>query len=144
VTARYDRFDISAPENVMVIKVLIVDDEEMIAFGLQQTLELGFPDCAAEVVHSGEEALSSIADKAHNLIITDVQMPGAVDGLDLIRELRHRDADVPIILMTGLRSAGLRARAATLGANHYLQKPFDVDHLLAVASQLLSGQGNRV
>jgi two-component system, NtrC family, C4-dicarboxylate transport response regulator DctD len=124
----------------MVTKVLIVDDEEMIAFGLQQTLELGFPGCAVDVVHSGEEALSSIAGKAHDLIITDIHMPGAVDGLDLIGEVRHRDADVPIILMTGLGSAGLRARAATLGVNHYLQKPFDVDHLLAVAGQLLSGQ----
>jgi two-component system, NtrC family, C4-dicarboxylate transport response regulator DctD len=124
----------------MTTKVLIVDDEEKLAFLLQQSLQLGFPDCAVDVAHSGEEALSSIAGKRHDLIITDYHMPGAVDGLDLIGEVRHLDPDIPIILMTGYGSATLRAKAAILGVNHYIPKPLDMDHLLAVAGRLICGR----
>ncbi|MCL7453247.1 MAG: response regulator [Anaerolineae bacterium] len=121
-------------------RVLIVDDDEMIALCLRQSLELTLPDCAVDVAYSGEEALRSLARKTHNLIITDFHMPGAVDGLDLIGEARHLDADIPIILMTGFGSPGLRAKAATLGVNHYMQKPLDIERLLAVAGRLLSSQ----
>lgn len=124
----------------MTTRVLIVDDEETLAFLLGQSLEMCLPDCAVEVVHSSEEALISVARQNYDLILADVRMPGDLGGLELIEEVRRLDADVPVILMTGYGSADLRVRAAALGVNHCVDKPFDIDRLMAIAGQLLAGK----
>ena len=124
----------------MSARVLIVDDEKRLAYFLGQTLQLDFPECQVDTAYSGEEALSSLASNAYDLIIADVRMPG-VSGMELIKGVRYLDAEVPIILMTGYGSASLRREAATLGVNHYVDKPFDVDDLISTVSQLLPSQG---
>jgi len=124
----------------MSARVLIVDDEKRLAFSLGQTLELDFPACRVDTASSGEEALSVLASNTYDLIIADVRMPG-VSGLDLIRGVRYLDASVPIILMTGYGSASLRRQAATLGVDHYVDKPFDVDNLIAMVGELLPDRG---
>jgi DNA-binding response OmpR family regulator len=124
----------------MSARVLIVDDEERLAQSLGQTLQLDYPGCEVDAAYSGEEALSALANRTYDLIIADVRMPG-VSGLDLIKGVRYLDAQVPIILMTGYGSASLRRKAATLGVNHYVDKPFDADELSAMVCELLSGQG---
>ena len=124
----------------MSARVLIVDDEKRLAYFLGQTLQLDFPECQVDTAYSGEEALSSLASHAYDLIIADVRMPG-VSGMELIKGVRYLDAEVPIILMTGYGSASLRREAATLGVNHYVDKPFDVDSLISTVSQLLPSQG---
>ncbi|MFN2289867.1 MAG: response regulator [Anaerolineae bacterium] len=124
----------------MTTRVLVADDEELIGICVRQSLELGLPDCAVDVAHSGEEALLSLADEPHDLIITDYHMPGAINGLDLVEEARRRDAKLPVILMTGFGPTGLRVKAAELAVDYLMQKPFEVDDLLAIASQLLSPQ----
>ena len=125
----------------MTTRVLIVDDEETLAFLLGQSLQLYLPECEAEVVHCGEEALNLIARESYDLIIADVHMPGDLCGLELIREVRLRDAGLPIILMTGYGSALMQAEGAALGINHYVDKPFDINQLIAVAGRLLGGKG---
>jgi DNA-binding NtrC family response regulator len=124
----------------MSARVLIVDDEKRLAYFLGQTLQLDFPECQVDTAYSGEEALSSLASNTYDLIIADVRMPG-VSGMELIKGVRYLDAEVPIILMTGYGSASLRREAATLGVNHYVDKPFDVDNLISTVSQLLPSQG---
>ena len=124
----------------MSARVLIVDDEKRLAYFLGQTLQLDFPECQVDTAYSGEEALSSLASNTYDLIIADVRMPG-VSGMELIKGVRYLDAEVPIILMTGYGSASLRREAATLGVNHYVDKPFDVDNLISTVSQLLPCQG---
>lgn len=124
----------------MSARVLIVDDEKRLAYFLGQTLQLDFPECQVDMAYSGEEALSSLASNTYDLIIADVRMPG-ISGMELIKGVRYLDAEVPIILMTGYGSASLRREAATLGVNHYVDKPFDVDNLISTVSQLLPSQG---
>ena len=124
----------------MSARVLIVDDEKRLAYFLGQTLQLDFPECQVDTAYSGEEALSSLASNTYDLIIADVRMPG-VSGMELIKGVRYLDAEVPIILMTGYGSSSLRREAATLGVNHYVDKPFDVDNLISTVSQLLPSQG---
>jgi DNA-binding response OmpR family regulator len=124
----------------MSARVLIVDDEKRLAYFLGQTLQLDFPECQVDTAYSGEEALSSLASNSYDLIIADVRMPG-VSGMELIKGVRYLDARVPIILMTGYGSASLRREAAALGVDHYVDKPFDIDHLISTVSQLLPGQG---
>jgi len=124
----------------MNAKVLIVDDEERLAYSLGQTLQLEFPECQADTATSGEEALSSLANKSYDLIIADVRMPG-VSGMELIKGVRYLDAEVPIILMTGYGSDSLRWEAAALGVDHYIDKPFDLDDLISTVSRFLCGRG---
>jgi YesN/AraC family two-component response regulator len=121
-------------------RVLIVDDEKRLAQSLGQTLQLDYPGCQVDTAYSGEEALSAMANGTYDLIIADVRMPG-VSGLELIRGVRYLDAEVPIVLMTGYGSASLRQEAATLGVNHYVDKPFDADDLISMVGELLPGQG---
>ena len=120
----------------MCARVLIVDDEMRLANSLGQTLQFDFPGCEVDTAFSGEEALSSLASNTYDLIIADARMPG-VTGMDLIKGVRHLDAEVPIILMTGYGSASLRQEAANLGVDHYIDKPFDIDHLLSTVGHLL-------
>lgn len=124
----------------MSARVLIVDDEKRLAMSLGQTLQLDFPACKVDTASSGEEALSVLASNTYNLIIADVRMPG-ISGLDLIKGVRYLDATVPIILMTGYGSASLRRQAASLGVDHYVDKPFDIDVLMTMIGGLLPGQG---
>jgi YesN/AraC family two-component response regulator len=124
----------------MSARVLIVDDEKRLAQSLGQTLQLDYPDCRVDTANSGEEALSALANRTYDLIIADVRMPG-VSGLDLIKGVRYLDAQVPIILMTGYGSASLRREAASLGVNHYVDKPFETEVLISMVSELLPGGG---
>jgi DNA-binding response OmpR family regulator len=124
----------------MSARVLIVDDEKRLAMSLGQALQLDFPACTVDTASSGEEALSVLASNTYNLIIADVRMPG-ISGLDLIKGVRYLDATVPIILMTGYGSASLRRQAARLGVDHYVDKPFDIDVLMAMIGEFLPDQG---
>ncbi|MFN2218630.1 MAG: response regulator [Anaerolineae bacterium] len=124
----------------MSARVLIVDDEKRLAISLGQTLQLDFPACEVDTASSGEEALSVLASNTYDLIIADVRMPG-VSGLDLIKGVRYLDARVPVIIMTGYGSASLRRQAATLGVDHYVDKPFDIDVLMTMVGELLPDQG---
>ncbi len=121
----------------MNARVLIVDDEKRLAHSLGQTLQFDFPECQVETAYSGEEALGCLASNAYDLIIADVRMPG-VSGMELIKGLRYLDTEVPIILMTGYGSASLRQEAVTLGVDHCIDKPFDIDDLLLTVSQVLA------
>ncbi|MCL7452744.1 MAG: response regulator [Anaerolineae bacterium] len=125
----------------MSARILVVDDERQLAYYLRQTLLLELPGTEVDAAHSGEEALSRMAEASYDLIIADLRMPG-FSGLELIKGVRYLDETVPIILMTGYGSSGLREKAARLGATSYLDKPFDVGKMIeAVRSLLPKGEG---
>jgi DNA-binding response OmpR family regulator len=130
----------SAWEENMCAKILVVDDEEALVLGLRQALILEFPGNQVDAAYSGEEALSLLADASYDLIIADYRMPG-FSGLDLIKGVRYLDGYVPIILITGYGSDEVRGEAQKLGVNYYVEKPFDVEDLLGKAGLLLPDQG---
>lgn len=121
-------------------KILIVDDEEMLVEYLRQTLLPALRGCEVDAAYSGEEALSKLADTDYDLILADLRMPG-FDGLALVKGVRYLDPHVPIVLMTGFGSKVLQREAADLGVDHYLEKPFETDDLLATVRRLLPRAG---
>lgn len=123
-------------------RVLIVDDEESLVQVLCRTLEAGFPGVQVDVAYSGEEGLSRLAEMAYDLIIADLRMPG-FDGLDLIRGVRYLNPDVPIILATGYGTAEARRQADRLRVDRFLDKPFNVAEMIAVARDLLTNRDVR-
>jgi CheY-like chemotaxis protein len=112
--------------------ILLVEDDEALAAGLSACLrEGGFRVTATA---GFEEALQTLegAD-AVDLLITDVVMPGGVNGLALARMARLRRKDLPVIYMTGYSIPGLDRQAAGV----VLQKPVDCERLLGEARKAL-------
>ena len=115
--------------------VLIVDDEPVVRGAVRLVLEPeGFgvaeaADAAAALAHP------ALADC--RLVLCDMMLPG-VDGVDVVRELRRRRAELPIVLITGYATAEHAARAIAAGASGFLAKPFDDVELLDLVRQMLN------
>jgi two-component system, response regulator RegA len=115
---------------------LIVDDDDVFRGRLSRALRARA--WTAYEARNADEALVAVAEVSPDLILVDLRMPGR-DGLDLIPDLRARDAEAAIIVLTGWGSIATTLAATKAGANHYLSKPADVDQILAVYESVLAG-----
>jgi CheY-like chemotaxis protein len=80
-------------------EVLVVDDEVEVAFALQSLLqERGYK---VRTAIGAVEALEAVRKARPDLVLTDVTMPGTMDGVALAREIRQSEPDLPIVLITG-------------------------------------------
>ncbi len=120
-------------ENTSAMRVLIVDDDrpslKMTAFLLR---EEGYTVYTAD---NGQDALLMIDDKAPDLLILDVMMPG-LDGWEVTRRLR-RITNLPIIILSAKGEISDRVYGLDLGADDYLAKPFEPSELLARVRSVL-------
>jgi two-component system, NtrC family, response regulator PilR len=118
-----------------VATVLVVDDErsmrEFLAICLRRE---GYQVSVAE---SGGRALDWLADHAVDVVVTDLRMPGAVDGLGLLRGIRERGLDTEVIVVTAFATPETAIAAMKQGAYDYLTKPFKVDEIHAVIGRAL-------
>ena len=107
-------------------RVLIVDDETALLEVWSEVLtDAGW---AVETASDGASALEILLRSAFDTILTDIDMPG-LDGLQLLRAIRTRDLDVPVVLMTGHPRTETAIEAVEQGALRYLVKPFSADIL---------------
>jgi DNA-binding NtrC family response regulator len=119
-------------------RVLVVDDEEKVVFFLRESLEELGKGFSIGTAKSAEEALEKIDDRPYDLVISDLRMPG-IDGLDLLREIREKNPDTRLILMTAYGSDDVEADARDLDVFDYITKPFHVSDLVQVAREALAG-----
>jgi two-component system, NtrC family, nitrogen regulation response regulator GlnG len=106
-----------------VSKLLVVDDEESICWGLTRLGEsLGHEVVAAS---SAEQAFDEVERQAPDLIVLDVRLPG-MDGLKAIERFQKTLGSVPIIVITAYGDLGTAVEAVRRGAFDYIAKPFDV------------------
>lgn len=123
------------------MKILIVEDEALLAEGLRTLLELrGFE---VEVVTDGENGAEYAETGVYDLLILDVMMPG-LDGYSLARRVRARRVATPILMLTAKGGVRDRIEGLNAGADYYLTKPFDNRELLACINALLRRQGAQV
>jgi len=109
--------------------VLVVDDEEFVREPIVAMLEhLGFHADAAD---NGVDALSRLAEKRYTFVLTDIRMPGHVDGLELIRRTKQEHADSCIIAMTGHSKDFNYVEVVNAGATDFVNKPFGIEELEA-------------
>ena len=108
-------------------RVLIVEDDRgLLEAYTDVLLEAGFDVAAAS---NGTGALRALDGDAFDVVLTDVVMPGCT-GLDILRAVRERDLDVPVVLVTGNPSVESAVGAVEMGALHYLLKPVGRDELI--------------
>ena len=116
------------------MKILVVDDEvsirEMIQKGLSQMG--GFN---VEIAQNGAEAIEKIEKDVFDLVLTDLKMP-EMDGLELLKNIKGTRPEVMVILMTAYGSIETAVEAMKMGANDYITKPIDLDHLLLHISKV--------
>ena len=114
--------------------VLVVDDKEMMRDSVAQTLvRAGMSVAMAE---SAQAALAQIARRRPDAVISDLKMPGAT-GLDLLREIRGLDDDLPVILMTAFGTVDTAVEALKSGAFDYITKPFEGDELIIAVKRAI-------
>lgn len=107
-------------------RVLLVEDNESV----RRAVALGLRACGFDVtaVADGAEALAVFATVGPAVVVTDLSMPG-MDGFELIRTLRVRQIDVPVLVVSARDSAQDRAAAVAAGGDGYLVKPFGLTEL---------------
>lgn len=114
-------------------KVLIVEDEPMILEIWQELLAT--IECEAEVAKDGAVGLSKVTSNYYDLVITDYKMP-VKDGTDLINYLGENHKDSKIILVSGFEIQ--EEELQELKVDHFIQKPFDIHHEMAIIRNLLA------
>lgn len=116
------------------MRVLVVEDEPSIARFVRQGLtEAGY---AVDVAVNGREGLSYALSADYDLLVLDWMLPG-MNGLELLRELRHQGHKTPTLMLTARDTTDNRVEGLDAGADDYLVKPFAFPELLARARALL-------
>jgi two-component system response regulator PilR (NtrC family) len=114
--------------------LLIVDDEQ----GMRQLLThvFGRAGHAVRAAESGAKALELLRQEPADLIVSDVKMPD-MNGIELLRRVREFLPDVAVVMMTAFATVDTAREAFKLGADDFIQKPFDVDELKLIAEKAL-------
>lgn len=122
----------------MLNAVIVVDDEASIRTAVEQWLNLsGFE---VQLFSRAEDCLAQLPRDFPGVILSDVRMPG-LSGLELLAEVQRRDADLPVILLTGHGDVPMAVEAMRDGAYDFLEKPFSPDALLASLRRALDKRG---
>jgi DNA-binding response OmpR family regulator len=124
------------------MRVLIVEDDEMIAQGLQTALRRG--GFAVDWVRDGKNAAAALQTSEFDVVLLDLGLPDR-DGVDVLRELRRRGDATPVIILTARDEIQHRVAGLDAGADDYIVKPFDLDELLARMRSVLrrvAGRGD--
>ena len=122
----------------MLNAVIVVDDEASIRTAVEQWLSLsGFE---VQLFSRAEACLEQLPKDFPGVILSDVRMPG-LSGLELLAEVQRRDADLPVILLTGHGDVPMAVEAMRDGAYDFLEKPFSPDALLNSLRRALDKRG---
>ena len=115
--------------------VLIVDDEEDFLETIIKRLNKRQVDASG--ARSGEEALELLKEKTFDVVILDIKMPGGMDGIEALREIKKVQPLAEVILLTGHASVETSIEGMRLGAFDYLLKPIKLDELLKKIAQAI-------
>lgn len=107
--------------NDNLYRILVVDDEEIVALGLRDGLEV-LADCDVSIETDPERALGHFREAPFDLLITDYKMP-RMDGITLAKQVREFFPETSIILLTACVDSALIAQAARLAITYVLDKP---------------------
>ena len=113
-----------------MIEILAVDDDAQIRAILEEGLSEADFECRVQTVADGPAGLNAASEHQFDAVILDVQLPG-MNGFDVLRALRDRGNDVPVLLLTGTDDESSVVRGLREGADDYVTKPFNLPELQA-------------
>ena len=114
------------------MKIVVVDDEEIVLRSCRKVLEAeGFEVLMATSVDDALDTIDTQNEPTPFLLLIDVKMP-VRDGMQLMRIVKARRPDLPIIVMSGYPTQETIQTAGSLGAAHFIAKPFTPDELLSI------------
>jgi len=117
--------------------ILVVDDESEIREGLELLLTSeGYGVFSAD---TGESGLGKLGERPFDLLLLDVSLPDR-NGLELLKEVRRRDPDLPVVLITAYGSIDMARAAFKGGALDFITKPWSNDELLAQVAQAVESR----
>lgn len=125
-------------DRIAKMRALVIEDDEKIAKFVAQGLAA--EDFTVAQAATGERALQFVEQELFEVIIVDLMLPG-VDGLTVLKKIRERKADVPLIVLSAKRSINNRVTCLAAGADDYITKPFALAELLARIEALLRRSG---
>lgn len=116
-------------------RILMVDDELNVCTGCKRMFEdEGY---ITEYALSGKEGIEMIGTNDYDLVITDLKMPD-VSGMDVIKTVKERRPETPVIMITGYPSRPTAVEAMKLGAADYIPKPFKPDEIIKAVKNAIA------
>jgi two-component system OmpR family response regulator len=116
------------------MRILVVEDDSVLRDGLSRSLRNG--GYAVEVADDGRLADQLLSVHSFDLVVLDLGLPG-LDGLEVLRRLRRRASNVPVLILTARDSIVDRVNGLDVGADDYLVKPFELAELEARVRALM-------
>src|SRR5947199_6566044 len=118
-------------------RVLVIDDEPAIRESLHAllTIEGGY---SVDLAEGGTEGLQKLSKRGYDLVLLDLMMPD-MSGMEVLQEVRERDRETPIFMITAYGSVQAAVDALKAGANDYFSKPWDNEKLLIEIGRMISG-----
>src|SRR4029434_2829744 len=117
-------------------RILIIDDDKSLLESYTVLLEDEFQVSTAE---SGESGLELLQHEDVHLILLDVRLPD-ISGIEVLRRIKALDENVDVIMITAVKDVRVAVEAVKLGAYDYLEKPFEIDEILALLRRTLEHQ----
>ncbi|HYL86043.1 MAG TPA: response regulator transcription factor [Candidatus Angelobacter sp.] len=121
------------------MRILVAEDDAPLAEFLHQRLQQ--EQFAVQTVADGREAEKMASDQPYDLVLLDRNLPG-LDGLDVLKSIRLKKPDLPVMLVAGTSAVEERVRGLDAGADDYIAKPFAFAELVARIRAVLR-RGNR-
>jgi two-component system, NtrC family, response regulator AtoC len=115
-------------------RILVVDDEHLIRWSLEQNLRKQEYDVLT--AGSGEDALKIIREEQPDLVLLDIQLPG-ISGLEVLEKIKDFDEDIIVIMVTAHGGLETAVNAMRMGAYDYINKPFNLDEMAIVIRKAL-------
>ncbi len=110
------------------MRILLAEDDTLLGDGIRAGLKLA--NYAVDWVQDGQQADLALRDHAYDACVLDLGLPRR-DGLTVLRALRERGSDLPVLILTARGSSSEKVAGLDEGADDYLVKPFDLDELHA-------------
>ena len=121
-----------------MVKILLVDDHELIRAGLKQLLQAGLGKIFVGEARNAQEAITLLQQQPWDLVITDITLPGR-SGLDLLVECKNFRREMPVLVLSVLSEDEIAVRVLKAGAAGFVHKETSGEELVKAVKKVLAG-----
>jgi two-component system, NarL family, invasion response regulator UvrY len=120
------------------MRVLIVDDHQIVRHGLKELFAEAFPQLQAGEAENSQTAWELLMKQEWDLVLVDINIPGR-NGLEVLEEVKRLRPQTPVLVLSAYPEEEFAIRSLKLGASGYLNKSLALDEILAAAKKALAG-----